>query len=367
MLRGYSDAHIPPRPVSGLKALVGKYDLVINIAYAFPEGYRSRAFRRNRINHIGIKDWNNGRHVYSNLLDGVASHGIPVHYHPPRLRLSPDAERQARAWLDANIPDIDRHLLVAVNAGSGFKHKRWPSDRFTRVCKWLIAEFDAKIIVVSQNRRDYAARQLYHTLPQYGRRWLVNTPLDTVAAILKRTDLCIGNDSGIGHLAAAVKTPTVTIFGPTSPRLWKPIGPRNIVVFHRENTCCCGYDQARICKNKVCFTKITERNFADAILHCLNEHVGRDTKSCLDRITVADSIVMSRNHDGTILTNTKSPHPLRINSGLPEVRRFLNLIRNVQSYSRIVEYDSRHRPLLHFLLLHRILVSTSTAQYNRWL
>ncbi|MBN2226706.1 MAG: glycosyltransferase family 9 protein [candidate division Zixibacteria bacterium] len=367
LLNGYVNGFIAPQSVNALQSYVGIYEYVINIAYGYPDGYRPDRLKRNRVNHIGIEDWNNGRHVCSNLITGVAQHNIPVSYYPPKLRLPSAAYTRARDWFECNLPHADDSLVVAVNAGSGFKYKRWPVDRFIQVCKWLIAEFNARIIVVSRDRRDYPARKLYNALPAYARNWLTNQTLDTVAALLQRVDLCIGNDSGIGHLAAAVNTPTVTVFGPTSPRLWKPTGSRSTVVFHRENDCCCGYEKARVCRDKTCFSKITERNFADAILHSLNEHVGRDTKECLDRITVADTIVMSRNRGGTLLVNTKSPHPMNINSGLPEIQRFLNLVSRVQSYSRIVRYDPRQRPLLHFLLLHRILVSASTRRNNRWL
>ncbi|MFO7273077.1 MAG: glycosyltransferase family 9 protein, partial [Sphaerobacter thermophilus] len=49
--------------------------------------------------------------------------------------------------------------------------------------------------------------------------------LDELAAVAERAALYVGNDSGTSHLAAAVGTPTVTIFGPTNPGRYRPLGP----------------------------------------------------------------------------------------------------------------------------------------------
>jgi ADP-heptose:LPS heptosyltransferase len=50
--------------------------------------------------------------------------------------------------------------------------------------------------------------------------------LPLVAGILEGALLYLGHDSGITHLAAAVGAPTVAVFGPTDPRVWRPRGPR---------------------------------------------------------------------------------------------------------------------------------------------
>ena len=49
--------------------------------------------------------------------------------------------------------------------------------------------------------------------------------LSTLAAFLVGARLVIGNDSGPGHIAAAVGTPTLSLFGPTDPRIWSPRHP----------------------------------------------------------------------------------------------------------------------------------------------
>jgi heptosyltransferase III len=49
-------------------------------------------------------------------------------------------------------------------------------------------------------------------------------PLRVLGAALSRSGLFLGNDSGVAHLAAASGAPTLTVFGPTDPALWAPVG-----------------------------------------------------------------------------------------------------------------------------------------------
>ena len=65
---------------------------------------------------------------------------------------------------------------------------------------------------------------------------LKDLDLPTVAAIARLAAAFVGNDSGVSHLAAAVGTPGVVIFGPTDPARWRPLGPAGtqIDILRRE-------------------------------------------------------------------------------------------------------------------------------------
>ena len=62
----------------------------------------------------------------------------------------------------------------------------------------------------------------------------MNESLPRLAAALERCDVFVGGDSGTTHMAAAVRTPTVALFGPTDPAVWRPLAPRVSVVVPPE-------------------------------------------------------------------------------------------------------------------------------------
>jgi heptosyltransferase-3 len=55
-------------------------------------------------------------------------------------------------------------------------------------------------------------------------------PLRILGAVLARAGLFVGNDSGVSHLAAAAGAPTLSLFGPTAPEVWSPLGPRVVTL-----------------------------------------------------------------------------------------------------------------------------------------
>ena len=63
-----------------------------------------------------------------------------------------------------------------------------------------------------------------------GEHLLIQPALQALAERIAEADLYIGNDAGITHVAAAVGTPTIAIFGPTDPQVWRPLGDHVTVV-----------------------------------------------------------------------------------------------------------------------------------------
>ena len=113
--------------------------------------------------------------------------------------------------------------IVAVHPGSGGRAKNWPLERFFQLIVRCKEQFDPFIILLSgpaeetmQDRIDAFSRQHDSVVHFAG------ADLAAVAALLQASDLYLGNDSGVSHLAAAVGCRTVVLFGPTDPVLWAP-------------------------------------------------------------------------------------------------------------------------------------------------
>jgi ADP-heptose:LPS heptosyltransferase len=82
----------------------------------------------------------------------------------------------------------------------------------------------------------------------------VNLDLEQVAALLKRSDLYLGNDSGITHLAAAVGVRTAALFGPSDTHQWAPRG-KQVTVLSRNVECSpCELQVMKSCLHRKCLT-----------------------------------------------------------------------------------------------------------------
>ena len=142
----------------------------------------------------------------------------------------PDADRAFGSdFWRAN--GLDGAIVVALHVGSGGARKNWPAERFAAVADRL-AEEGRRVLLVSGPADEAAVGAFRHST----RNDVVvsdSPSLGHLAALFHASNAYLGNDSGVSHLAAAVGTPTVAIFGPTDPALWAPRGANKVVVLWR--------------------------------------------------------------------------------------------------------------------------------------
>ncbi|HVX30600.1 MAG TPA: glycosyltransferase family 9 protein [Nitrolancea sp.] len=148
----------------------------------------------------------------------------------PEFHPSESARAHARELIAGSSPPrVVIHPGGAVNPGARMLSKRWPAIMFGELASNLIHQYQADIYVIgADSDRDAVQTTVDFTdgpVANLSRR----LSLDETGALCEYADLYIGNDSGMSHLAAAVGTPTITIFGPTDPNLYRPLGPRSIV------------------------------------------------------------------------------------------------------------------------------------------
>ncbi len=113
--------------------------------------------------------------------------------------------------------------VVAVHFGTGDARKRYPVEQLARVCDQLAARHSARILAIPAPGEDELLRALrdavstpLHSVP--------HMPLRRVAGVIHAADLLVCNDTGVLHLAAAVKTPTLSFHATSDPAWWKPPG-----------------------------------------------------------------------------------------------------------------------------------------------
>jgi lipopolysaccharide heptosyltransferase I len=196
------------------------------------------------------------RHVveqYLSLLEPLAIPPGPPEFHVP---LRPVAERRIEDFLgEQGIKRRDR--LVAINPGAGRADKRWPVADLTTVAERLAAECEARILLLWGPDEVHMARQIRDGLSA---RAILAPPtdLDELAAVLRRTTLLVANDTGPLHLAAALGTPCLGLYGPTSAERNGPYGAQCRGLQSRDETMA-GLDPRRVFEAAQALLEATSR------------------------------------------------------------------------------------------------------------
>ncbi|HZS78734.1 MAG TPA: glycosyltransferase family 9 protein [Ktedonobacteraceae bacterium] len=137
-----------------------------------------------------------------------------------------DEERQAAKELVYGTASVSERPIIAMHPGSGgySTARRWAPERFAQLADRLYADVGGQLLLVGGPEEvelhQYILRQMKSSMP--ARSLAGKGNIRVAAAILEQADLFIGNDSGLMHLAAAVGTPTVAIFGLTNWNAWGP-------------------------------------------------------------------------------------------------------------------------------------------------
>lgn len=165
------------------------------------------------------------RHVveqYLALLDPLGIEPGPAEFHVP---VPATAERRMEELLvKEGVKPGDR--LVAINPGAGRATKRWAVARFSALAERLASEAGARLLLLWGPDEAFMARDIALALPGHSALLAPPTDLGELAALLRRCRLMIANDTGPLHLAAALGTPALGLFGPTSAERNGPYGSR---------------------------------------------------------------------------------------------------------------------------------------------
>jgi ADP-heptose:LPS heptosyltransferase len=163
----------------------------------------------------------NARRLVASVLGGAVLPGTR-----PALVVPEEAHVNATR----RLADV-RGPLVGIHVSGGRAIKQWEPERFAEIARRLIASRGATILLTGSAGDRALVDAVKRTLP-------VESVIDvaghvdllTLAALLERVDLLVTGDTGPMHLAVAVGTPVVAVFGPSDPARYAPRGPHDRVV-----------------------------------------------------------------------------------------------------------------------------------------
>lgn len=170
----------------------------------------------------------------------------------PRITLSAEAAAWSEEFLQ--IAGADGRRTLALAPGSGAREKNWPLPYFKAVARWWESALHGRALAIAgpvEEERGEDAAFEGHAIAVKG------LGLAKLAALLSRCRLYVGNDSGVTHLAAAVGTPTVALFGPTDPRQWRPRGEHVTLVRLGVECSPCDALTMKRCPHRKCLTTMS--------------------------------------------------------------------------------------------------------------
>ncbi|HKZ72144.1 MAG TPA: D-glycero-beta-D-manno-heptose 1,7-bisphosphate 7-phosphatase [Nitrospirota bacterium] len=154
--------------------------------------------------------------------------------------------------------------LIAVNPSARWEKKRWPITSYAALINQLIRELKAGIIILGSKEDIPLAEKISFLASGRPVVSAGKTSLKTLPALLERVDLLVTNDSGPMHIAAALGTPVVALFGPTNPGLTGPYGDGHIVI-RKEMECSPCLRGPCIHGRPICMEAITEEEVMEAV------------------------------------------------------------------------------------------------------
>ncbi|NLV92763.1 MAG: glycosyltransferase family 9 protein [Firmicutes bacterium] len=204
-----------------------------------------------------------GPHIEGNIIDRYLDvlRELGIEPGPPEWVINVTEEERANAEAamreaggDPNSP------YIVMASGTSWQSKCWPVESYGELVNRILSEYDVQIVLIGSGGDTPMAQGILSRTegPVYDLTGKLT--LKELAHIHRQSRLFIGGDTGPMHLAVAVGTPVVALFGPTDPRKYGPYGPEHIVVRTEVD---CGPCHKRTCANPRCMESITpEQVFA---------------------------------------------------------------------------------------------------------
>ncbi len=206
-----------------------KYDLVVNLRDSF-------IARCIGAEHWGLARGERERHAVTRYLEVLSRHGIDTTDAHPQLQLTETEQVTANRFLKESGVKSER-LLIGIHPGGNWEYKLWHAEKYAQLSNNLQREQNASVLLFTGPNERKLQAQVAEKMSNPP--ILINTPnLREVAALIAACDVYIGNDTGPMHIAAAVGTPVVALFGSTNHIRSGPYGDKHKVVQSGMNLGC---------------------------------------------------------------------------------------------------------------------------------
>jgi len=171
-----------------------------------------------------LNDLRPGERKLPRMVDRCAALALPAGATLPRQWPAPELivpPAEAAAWRERRGLNDMKGPIVALAPGAVGPSKRWPSDAYAALTRQILADGCAVWILGGPDERPLAQEIVGNSKA----RDLTGRDLRDAILALASSSVLVSNDSGLLHVGAALGTPSIGIFGPTSPWHWAPLNP----------------------------------------------------------------------------------------------------------------------------------------------
>lgn len=257
-----------------------KYDVVFNLHGGTTSGFFVRAtgakyrvgyshyryiFFHNQLLSSSADFWNEKTtHSAEQQLALLGFVGVPVSDKPKSsLNVSEKAKNSVEEKLKSKIKN-QRSKIALFHPVAAFDTKQWATENFALTAEYLSEKgFD---IVAIATKKEREVLENLKKLSKVPIKTFDNLTLPEITAFASRAEIFVGNDSGIAHIAAAVKTPSVVIFGSSNRDHWRPWtdAPNEVVYENFDCQPCAGYFCKQFSEPK-CILSVKPESVIEAI------------------------------------------------------------------------------------------------------
>ena len=251
-----------------------KYDLVIDLfgnprtalitfmsgaKYRFGFNFRGRNYAYN------LKARGRGGEVHNVEfnLDSLRALEIPIISKKLYLPINVVHEEFADEFFKAN--DLYSKKVIGISKTGGWESKRYKIDDYIKLMDMLNEIYDVNFVLFWGNEKEKEnCEKIKNSVKKQNAFLIPDSPIRYLAAIIKKCDIVIGNDSGPLHVAVSMEVPTLGIYGPTNPMLQGPFGENNLSVVN-ENIDCLYCNLLNCNIGNICMTELSKDTIIDKV------------------------------------------------------------------------------------------------------
>ena len=157
----------------------------------------------------------------------------------PQVEFNLPTADESNQKIDQWLNNHKLNSFVVINPGASWRSKRWENDRFGTVASHLYQQHNLRTVITWAGEQEKAMAQQIFRLNQRGSVFAMPTTLNELASLVARSQFFVGCDTGPMHIATAVGTPCVGLYGTTRAKDSGAYGPQNVAVqkWYQSGSC----------------------------------------------------------------------------------------------------------------------------------